>query len=133
MFYFSGNLSGSSLAPEATSYDFTTSVTVAKSEFYQKIWGTAGIEDKNTVDGDTTELEWNEINQHACMFAYVETLKRLHEFYRTDKVKISLYYIILKKYTLRHKQIINFFGIGGSQKNMAYRTGENAYRTPGFK
>ncbi|CAL8086577.1 unnamed protein product [Orchesella dallaii] len=83
----SGNLTGSSLATEATSYDFTASVTVANSEFYQRIFGETKSRVTKQTHGQSTQarLEWNEINEHGCMFFYVEILKQMGEFHRLDQ------------------------------------------------
>lgn len=85
----SGNLTGSSLAPEATSYDFTTSVTVANSEFYQRIFGNQSGDGAGgaLTNQNVIKLEWNEINQHGCMFSYVEVLKQMAEFHKNKAVR----------------------------------------------
>ncbi|ODN03733.1 DNA-dependent protein kinase catalytic subunit [Orchesella cincta] len=86
-FRTSGNLTGSSLAPEATSYDFTTSVTVANSEYYQRIFGESkGGGKSKSGQGQSTraKLEWSEINEHGCMVAYVEILKQMGELHRLN-------------------------------------------------
>lgn len=86
----SGNLSGSSLAPEATSYDFTTSVTVANSEYYQRIFANPALDGNKATNQESAvvdKLEWNEINKHGCMFAFVTTLKRLRQYHRDDPVQ----------------------------------------------
>lgn len=85
----------SSLAMEATAYDFTASVTMDNSKYYQKILGENGDEETTstsyeaiaTVNAPKFEQEWSEVNQHPCMLAFVESLKNF------DAKKVWRYYM----------------------------------------
>jgi len=73
------NLAESSLAGEATNYDFTASVTIGNTDYYQRIFGVTSQRLKPAVRTNNLDvtIESNEVNKHDCMVAFVASLKKL--------------------------------------------------------
>jgi hypothetical protein len=75
------NLAESSLAVEATHYDFTSSVTVQSTGFYNRIFGQP--EKRKTVKTAESSpipevtIYFSELNKHDCMLPFVATIKKL--------------------------------------------------------
>ena len=99
-------LMSSSLAMEATAYDFTASVTMDSSKYYQKILGedaengnsSPSPDTGRTVDASKFGQAWSEINHHPCMLSFVESIKNF-DAKKVRHCMILLKYVKLIKYT----------------------------------
>ncbi|CAG7836287.1 unnamed protein product [Allacma fusca] len=69
-------LQSSSLAIDATNYDFTAAMTVENSKFYQKIFAGANSARRRN---SSVQLEWGLINEHPCMLSFVETIRNFNK------------------------------------------------------
>jgi len=86
LFCYRAVLADSSLAMEATDYDFTSAFTVEHTDFYKRIYNQSAFPDSVKDKKALNSLEWSELNAHECMFMFTAVLKKINSIVTDDDI-----------------------------------------------